>query len=312
MKHRVIIVAPSICLVIAGLASAAESQLAACSITSASLNEAQARSPEISTDALRGLLADGSVLLLDTRPHMEWSMSHIPGARNVAPKPGMPMSRYTSDAAEVERLVQGERARPLILYCNGPHCGKSKRLAEELATRGFTNVRRYQLGAPVWRALGGVMVIEPDGVRRVHADDRTAVWIDVRTAEQFSAGSIAGARNVPRAGVLAGKDVGEIKGAKDDGRLPMEDHNTRIIVFGNDGAEARVVAGDRARSVSQRDVLRRCRERSHRGRRRLARAFEQSQGDSHDFPARGAAGNDGYPEVLVAAHPAHRASACEA
>jgi len=36
--------------------------------------------------------------------------------------------------------------------------------------------------------------------------------------------------------------VGEVKAAKDDGRLPMEDHNTRIIVFGQDGAQAKAVA----------------------------------------------------------------------
>ena len=30
--------------------------------------------------------------------------------------------------------------------------------------------------------------------------------------------------------------------AKQDGRLPMEDHNTRIIVFGANAVEARAVA----------------------------------------------------------------------
>lgn len=30
--------------------------------------------------------------------------------------------------------------------------------------------------------------------------------------------------------------------AKDDGRLPMEDHNARIIVFGSNAADARAVA----------------------------------------------------------------------
>lgn len=38
-----------------------------------------------------------------------------------------------------------------------------------------------------------------------------------------------------------GKDVGEVRRAKDDGRLPMEDHNTRVIVFGRDGTQARAV-----------------------------------------------------------------------
>jgi hypothetical protein len=42
--------------------------------------------------------------------------------------------------------------------------------------------------------------------------------------------------------VLEGKDVGEVRRAKDDGRLPMEDHNTRLIVVGRNRADARYVA----------------------------------------------------------------------
>jgi hypothetical protein len=49
--------------------------------------------------------------------------------------------------------------------------------------------------------------------------------------------------------VLEGKDVGEVKRAKDDGRLPMEDHNTRIIVIGADAAAARYVAEALAREA---------------------------------------------------------------
>lgn len=112
---------------------------------------------EVSTEELRGLLRNSGALLLDTRPHLEWALGHIPGALNVAPKPGIAMSLYTSDVAEITRLTDGNRRRPVILYCNGPFCGKSKRVAEELLAAGFTDVSRYQLGAPVWRALGGVI-----------------------------------------------------------------------------------------------------------------------------------------------------------
>ena len=119
-----------------------------------------------------------------------------------------------------------------------PNCGKSKRVAGELLKTGYTNVRRYQLGAPVWRALVGIMVIEPEGVRHVFKNDQTAVWIDVRDPSTFQDGSIPRARNLPHRGVLPGKDVGEVFAAKNDGRLPMEDHNTRIIVFGEDSKQA--------------------------------------------------------------------------
>lgn len=221
----------------------------AATVRAAILGDENPRTPELSTEELERLLASTSVVLLDTRPHLEWALGHIPGALNVAPKPGMAMSQYTSDVTEVGRLVGGDKTRPLVLYCNGPFCGKSKRVSEELLAAGYSNVRRYQLGAPVWRALGGVMVMELDGVRHVLKNDRTAVFIDAREPSEFTAGTLNGARNIPRSKVLSGKDVGEVKTAKDDGRLPMEDHNTRIIVFGRDAQQARAVAEAIAREA---------------------------------------------------------------
>lgn len=219
------------------------------SIFRTTLGEASSKSPEISTEELQSILATGAAALLDTRPHLEWAISHIPGALNVAPKPGMLMSQYTSDVAEIGRLVGGDKSRPLVLYCNGPFCGKSKRVSEDLLLAGYTNVRRYQLGAPVWRALGGVMVIESDGVRYVLEKDETSVFIDAREPEEFHTASLPKARNIPRSKVLPGKDVGEVKAAKDDGRLPMEDHNTRIVVFGRDAGQAKAVAEAIAREA---------------------------------------------------------------
>ena len=169
-------------------------------------------------------------------------MSHVPGALNVSAKPGVPISVYVSDVREVERLVGGDKAKPLVLYCNGPFCGKSKRLSDELLVAGFTNVRRYQLGIPVWRALGGLTEIELEAVQQVLKNDRTAVFLDARSPEEFRADSLPGARNIPLGAVQPGKDVGEVRKAKDDGRLPMEDHNTRIVIFGRDAAQARALA----------------------------------------------------------------------
>jgi rhodanese-related sulfurtransferase len=196
------------------------------------LMESRQNTPEVSTDELRKILSERSATVLDARPMMEYAMSHIPGAVNVSEKPGVPISRYVSDVAEVGRFVGNNKSAPIVLYCNGPFCGKSKRLSEELLAAGYTNVRRYQLGIPVWRALVGVTEIELAGLLYVFRDDKTAVFLDVRSAEEFKAATISGAKNL---------SLAEVKRAKDDGRLPMEDHNTRIIVFGRDGAQARAV-----------------------------------------------------------------------
>jgi rhodanese-related sulfurtransferase len=211
-------------------------------IYQAVLGESNQPTAEVSTDELRRILAERTAFVFDARPHREFGISHIPGALNVAAKPGVPMSAYVSDVAEIGRAVGGDLNARVVLYCNGPFCGKSKRLADELLAAGYTSVRRYQLGIPVWRALGGVTEIEPEGLRYVVENDKTAVLIDTRDAAAYAAGTLPNARNLPRSGVLEGKDVGEVKRAKDDGRLPMNDHNTRIIVFGGEAGAARYVA----------------------------------------------------------------------
>ncbi|HEX9274563.1 MAG TPA: rhodanese-like domain-containing protein [Candidatus Binatia bacterium] len=196
------------------------------------LMESGQKTLEVSTNELRKVLAEKSATVFDARPLMEYSTSHIPGAVNVSEKPGVPISQYVSDVTEVGRVVGNNRSAPIVLYCNGPFCGKSKRLSEELIAAGYTNVRRYQLGIPTWRALVGVTEIERAGVLYVLENDKTAVFLDARGPEEFKAETIPGAKSLPLA---------DVKKAKVDGRLPMEDHNTRIIVFGRDGAQARAV-----------------------------------------------------------------------
>jgi len=213
-------------------APAVQSQTAP-DIFKATLTQPNQKTPEVSTEELRRILAEKSAAVFDARPPLEYAISHIPGAINVSPKPDVPMSVYVSDVAEIDRVLGGDKQATIVLYCNGPFCGKSKRLSEELLEQGFTNVRRYQLGAPVWRALGGAMQIEIEGVRYVRAGDHTAVFFDARDAEAFKAGTIEGARHLPKPDVVK---------AKDDGRLPMEDHNTRIVVFGGNAEQARAVA----------------------------------------------------------------------
>ena len=232
---------PTILLLLAMSVATARAQTST-TIHQATLMEPDQKTMEVSTEELQRILGDGSAVVFDVRPPQEFAVSHIPGAKNVSPKPGVSMSLYVSDVAEIGRALEGDKRRAIILYCNGPFCGKSKRVATELLDAGYTNVRRYQLGIPVWRALGGVTQVEPDGIRRIVASDRTAVLIDAREVAEFKAGSVANARNLPRSGLKPGKDVGEVKAAKDDGRLPMEDHNTRIIVFGATSDQARAVA----------------------------------------------------------------------
>ena len=206
------------------------------------LGETDQKTAEVSTHELREIIRSGSAVLLDARPPIEYAVSHIPGAVNVAPQPGRPAHLYISDVAEVGRVLGGATEKALVLYCNGPFCGKTKRLGAELAAAGYTDVRRYQLGAPGWRTLAGEAMQTELAALPYLARDKTAVWIDAREQAAFNAGSIDGARNIAPSALRPGKDQGVMKQAKDDGRLPMDDHNTRIIVFGSNARDARAVA----------------------------------------------------------------------
>lgn len=197
------------------------------SIYHATLAEPNQKTQEVSTVQLRHILADGSAIVVDTRTRAEFDAGHIPGARNLDAPP-------SDHVAAVERLLDGDRSKPLVLYCNGPYCQASRRLAEQLAVAGFTSVRRYQLGIPIWRALGGPTVIELGGIARILSADKTAVFLDVRSSEEFAKGSLPGAHSMPVDEVASGKP-GQMA-------LPEDDFNRRIVLFGRDGAQARQLA----------------------------------------------------------------------
>lgn len=196
------------------------------------LHEPDEPTGQVSTEEMVQIVSQGSATIFDGRTQLEYAIGHIPKALSLAPKPNAPRSRHVGDVAEVARIVP-DRNAAIILYCNGPFCGKSRRLGQELASAGYKNVRRYQLGTPVWRALVGPMEIEPEGIRYIRKGDHTAVFLDGRSPEEFAAGSLSGARNVP---------VSQIAAAKADGRLPMDDFNTRIVTFGEGGSEALALA----------------------------------------------------------------------
>lgn len=196
-------------------------------ILDATLAEQGVKSIEVSTAELRRILTDRSALVIDTRTRAEFDAGHIPGAINL----DAPASKHVS---AVTTVAGGDTTKALILYCNGPFCQASRRLGEQLVEAGFRNVRRYQLGMPVWRALGGPTVIELGGIERIFKLDRTAVFIDARPSDEFAGGSLAEARSAPVADVISGK----LK--KID--LPEDDFNRRIVLFGRDGAQARQLA----------------------------------------------------------------------
>lgn len=200
-------------------------------VHSSTLGETNAVTPEISTEQLEKILADAGEPVLDVRYAQEYAIAHIPGSINIHEK-------------ELDTITQRfpDKAARLVLYCNGPYCGKSKRLSADLVKLGYTNVRRYQLGLPVRRALGHTAQTDLEGLRYAFQADMTAVFVDARSRGAFEAGSVPGAVNV---------QAGEAERANEpaDGRLPHKDKGTRVIVFAKTPTEARAVAGEIAKKA---------------------------------------------------------------
>jgi rhodanese-related sulfurtransferase len=198
-------------------------------VNQTTLEESGQLTPEISTEELKKVLLNKSEPLLDVRSTTEYAIAHIPGSINLYEK-------------ELERVVQlfPDKTAPFILYCNGPYCGKSKRLSEQLVKLGYSRIRRYQLGLPVWRALGNTVQTDLEGFRYVITKDRTAVFVDARTGAEFAKGTVPSAVNIRPT---------EAEKANEDGRLPYRDKGTRIIVFANSPDDARRVAEEIARKA---------------------------------------------------------------
>lgn len=190
-------------------------------IRQAIIGEPNPVTPELSTDELQRELAAGTPVL-DVRSAQEYAIAHVPAAINL----------YEKEVDQITRAYP-DKTKRLILYCNGPFCGKSKRLSQELVSRGYTNVKRYQLGLPVWRALGNTVQTDLAGARYILTGDKTAVWVDARSPVDFARGTVAGAVNIR---------AGEAEAANDDGRLPNKDKGTRVVIFADTPDHARAVA----------------------------------------------------------------------
>jgi len=192
------------------------------SVYQTTLEEPNQVTPEITTEELVAILAAKSEPVFDVRSPKEYAIGHIPGTINVS-------------ELEVQRISElyPDRGTRMILYCNGPSCGKSKRTSEQLVAFGYTRVRRYQLGISVWRALSHTVQTDLPGFDYIYTGDRTAVFVDARTPAEYAKRTVAGAVNIQK---------GEAAAANDDGRLPLTDKGTRIVVFGRTNEQAKVVA----------------------------------------------------------------------
>lgn len=179
------------------------------------------------TDAatLARTLNKGGVRVLDLRPAPEYEAGHIPGAVRFDPE--ALRTAFADVEGQVAPAEQVSRALAsvgvgdddnLVLYDadNGP---APARVAWTLLYYGWptNHMRVLDGGFAAWTAADGatsqavpatpkrtVSLDAPTNARRVdaawvsaHLDDKDVVLLDARTAEEYAAGHIPGARHVP-------------------------------------------------------------------------------------------------------------------
>ena len=202
-----------------------------------SLLEPPQSGKELSTEQLQQILASGSMPVFDVRFELEYAISHIPCAINIPPLNNTSVEREVS---QISALFPINPHAEFVLTCNGPFSGKSKRVAAALAVAGYDNFYRYQLGLPVWRALGNTVRTDFEGFAYIFNRDHTAVFVDARTPQDFLADTVTCAVNI---------QPGEANAANDDGRLPLWDKGARVVVFADDPQLAKKVASEIAKKA---------------------------------------------------------------
>jgi rhodanese-related sulfurtransferase len=95
----------------------------------------------VDKEELLRLLKDEAVIVIDTRPEVEYEQGHIFSARSV------PVENLRRQLAELPRDVE------IVAYCRGPYCVYSDQAVRLLHQHGF-RARRLREGFPEWRAAG--------------------------------------------------------------------------------------------------------------------------------------------------------------
>ncbi|MBU0485374.1 MAG: rhodanese-like domain-containing protein [Proteobacteria bacterium] len=183
----------------------------------------------IDTEGLKALLDGGEeVAVFDARNPEEFQEVHIKGAES------LPEKKFAENA----HLLPTDKSQPIVFYCNGVKCGKSKKAAKKAIAMGYRNVLVYADGMPVWEEKGMPIYAGPNYEERIETTKiapadldalikggaETFQLVDVRDKEEFVEGHITGAVNIPVASFASQSDV--------------LDKKKQIIVYCNSGGRS--------------------------------------------------------------------------
>ncbi|AKU14251.1 rhodanese domain protein [Azoarcus sp. CIB] len=109
----------------------------------------------VTPEQARDLQSKGAVVI-DARSAAEYAEGHIDGAINVPYKEKSekkPDFDAAADSVDLGKLP-GNKAQPIVTYCNGHDCWKSYKLSIAAMKAGHTKVNWLRDGLPGWKAKG--------------------------------------------------------------------------------------------------------------------------------------------------------------
>lgn len=85
-------------------------------------------------------------IVLDARPDSDFRSGHIPGARSFS------INNFETLFRERGELLK--LGKTIIVYCSGPTCEDSHRLAQKLSEKGITDIFIFTGGMEEWVGAG--------------------------------------------------------------------------------------------------------------------------------------------------------------
>jgi rhodanese-related sulfurtransferase len=108
---------------------------------------------------------------------------------------------------------------------------------------GHTNVKVLSTGIPGWKKAKGVIVSEPNGLKKMIHEDDAYVLVDLRSKKAATAGHIKGAVSIPEAELAMAKD-----------KFPKK-KSAPIILYSDEQASAEAFASVRGWGYKNATVL---------------------------------------------------------
>jgi rhodanese-related sulfurtransferase len=142
------------------------------------------------------------MVIVDARPkRKKYDKGHLPGAISI---PDTQFDKYKDQLPE-------DKSKMLVFYCGGLKCKLSHKSAAKAIDMGYTNVKVFATGYPSWVAYvgkegSGATVkagaeegsIDIESFKKIVNDNPDSIYlVDVRDADEFSAGSFMTAVNIP-------------------------------------------------------------------------------------------------------------------